>query len=38
MRERAERLGGMLRIESRPGHGTCVVSEVVLGSFDEDLA
>jgi signal transduction histidine kinase len=38
MRERAERLGGMLRIESRPGHGTRVVAEVVLGSFDEDLA
>lgn len=38
MRERAERLGGKLRIESRPGHGTRVVAEVVLGSFDEDLA
>jgi signal transduction histidine kinase len=38
MRERAERLGGKLRIESRPGIGTRVVAEVVLGSFDEDLA
>jgi signal transduction histidine kinase len=38
MRERAERLGGKLRIEGRPGHGTRVVAEVVLGSFDEDLA
>jgi signal transduction histidine kinase len=38
MRERVERLGGKLRIESRPGHGTRVVAEVMLGSFDEDLA
>ena len=38
MRERVERLGGKLRLESRPGQGTRVVAEVVLGSFDEDLA
>lgn len=38
MRERVERLGGKLRIESRPGQGTCVMADVVLGSFDEDLA
>jgi signal transduction histidine kinase len=28
MRERAEKLGGQLRIESRPGHGTRVYLEV----------
>lgn len=38
MRERIERLGGKLRIESRPGHGTSVHADVLLGSFDEDLA
>ena len=38
MRERIERLGGKLRIESRPGLGTSVHAEVLLGSFDEDLA
>ena len=38
MRERIERLGGKLRIESQPGHGTSVHAEVLLGSFDEDLA
>jgi signal transduction histidine kinase len=38
MRERIERLGGKLRIESQPGHGTTIHAEVLLGSFDEDLA
>jgi signal transduction histidine kinase len=38
MRERIERLGGKLRIESQPGQGTRVHGDVVLGSFDEDLA
>jgi len=38
MRERVERLGGKLRIESSPGHGTSVHAEVLLASFDEELA
>jgi len=31
MRERAEQLGGALRIESAPGQGTCVTVEVPVG-------
>lgn len=38
MRERAERLGGKLKIESRPGIGTTVHVAVLLNSFDEELA
>jgi len=38
MRERVERLGGKLRVESQPGHGTTIYAEVLLGSFDEELA
>lgn len=37
MRERVERLGGSLRIETAPGGGTAVHVEVPLRSFDEDL-
>jgi PAS domain S-box-containing protein len=32
MRERAERLGGDLQIQSKPGLGTCVIVEVPLGT------
>ena len=38
MRERVERLGGKLRVESQPGQGTTVCAEVLLGSFDEELS
>jgi nitrate/nitrite-specific signal transduction histidine kinase len=38
MRERAERLGGSLRIESRPGRGTTVTAEVRRSEFDRNLA
>lgn len=37
MRERIERLGGALRIESAPGHGTVVHFEVPLRAYDEAL-
>ena len=37
MRERAERLGGSLRVESSPGHGTRIVAEVSRHAADEDL-
>jgi signal transduction histidine kinase len=37
MRERLERLGGTLRIESAFGRGTAVRAEVWLGAYDEDL-
>ncbi len=38
MHERIERLGGTLRIESAPGHGTRVHIEVPLRAYDEALA
>lgn len=38
MRERIERLGGTLRIESAPGRGTVVHFEVPLRVYDEALA
>jgi signal transduction histidine kinase len=38
MRERVERLGGKLRIESRPGHGTTVRVKVSVAAYDNDLA
>lgn len=38
MRERVERLGGTLWIESRPGQGTKVRAEVSLGAFDDEIA
>lgn len=37
MRERAERLGGELMIETKPGLGTTVRAEVPLKHFDEDV-
>jgi signal transduction histidine kinase len=37
MRERAERLGGSLRIESRPGAGTTVHAEVARRGYDAEL-
>jgi signal transduction histidine kinase len=37
MRERAERLGGSLRIESRPGAGTTVHAEVARRAYDDEL-
>ena len=38
MRERVERLGGTVRIESCPGRGTMVRAEVSLGAFDEEIS
>ena len=38
MRERAERLGGSLSIESEPGGGTAVAIEVRRRDYDHDLA
>ena len=38
MRERVERLGGTLRIESHPGKGTVVRAEVSLGAYDEEIS
>ena len=38
MRERLNRLGGQLHIESQPGRGTRVRVEVTLRPFDEELA
>ena len=38
MRERVERLGGTLRIESHPGRGTLVRAEVKLGAYDEEIS
>ena len=38
MRERAERLGGSLSIESEPGGGTAVSIEVRRRDYDHDLA
>jgi signal transduction histidine kinase len=38
MKERAERLGGGLRIESTPGGGTTVYAEVALREFDRELS
>jgi len=37
MRERAERLGGSLRIESRPEEGTTVHAEVARRGYDAEL-
>ena len=37
MRERAERLGGSLRIESRPGAGTAVHAVVARRAYDDEL-
>jgi signal transduction histidine kinase len=38
MRERIERLGGKLKIESQPGKGTQVHVEVPVREFDDELA
>ena len=38
MRERAERLGGTLDIESRPGRGTTVHASVSCHAYDRELA
>jgi len=38
MRERAERLGGSLRIDSGAGRGTTVVVDVRCSEYDRDLA
>ncbi|MEI6193251.1 MAG: sensor histidine kinase [Verrucomicrobiota bacterium] len=38
MRERLDRLGGKLHIESKPGRGTRVLVEVTLRPFDDELA
>ena len=32
MRERAEQIGGSLRVDSAPGEGTCVVLEIPVNS------
>ncbi|MEI7901548.1 MAG: ATP-binding protein [bacterium] len=37
MKERAERLGGRLRIESVPGRGTTVHIEIALKPYDDEL-
>jgi len=37
MRERVERLGGKLHLESKPGQGTLVRAEVSLCSFDQNF-
>ena len=37
MRERAERLGGSLRIESRPGAGSAVLAVVARRAYDDEL-
>lgn len=37
MRERVERLGGKLIVESKSGQGTSVRAEITLRSFDEEL-
>lgn len=37
MRERAERLGGSLRIESRPGAGTVVRAVITQREYDDEL-
>jgi signal transduction histidine kinase len=38
MRERAERLGGSLRVDSSPGQGTRIMAEVSQHADDDDLA
>lgn len=38
MRERAERLGGSLRVHSAPGHGTRITAKVLQDGDDEDVA
>jgi signal transduction histidine kinase len=38
MRERMERLGGTLRIESRPGRGTTLTFRAPLRAYDAELA
>ena len=38
MRERAERLGGSLQVESSPGNGTRIIAEVSQHADDDDLA
>jgi len=35
MRERAEQMGGTLRVDSAPGQGTCVTVDVPLERMDE---
>lgn len=37
MRERAERLGGSLRVESSPGHGTRIIAELSQHVADDEL-
>ncbi len=38
MRERAERLGGSLRITSAPGQGTTIEAQLSLQAYDKELA
>lgn len=38
MRERIERLDGVLKIQSKPGQGTTLHAEVPLRSYDDELA
>ena len=38
MRERVERLGGTLQVESQPQTGTCIRAEVPLHAFDRELS